>query len=118
MKNDVSELFRILSGLWLEYAKKKDFETVMEVSFASRLLFKALPNAEGAHESSLGALHQAIEVLLDEGQPPVKPTTTDARECSFCGRKPPEVRLGAGPNVFICDNCVGVFSEVFRQGEK
>lgn len=33
--------------------------------------------------------------------------------CSFCGRKPPEVRLGAGPKAFICDGCVRVFASVF-----
>src|SRR4051812_30141713 len=117
MQNDVSELFRILSGLWLEYAKKKDFEAVMEISLASRLLFKVLPDAEGPHESSMGALHQAIEVLLYEGQPPTK-SVTKTPECSFCGRKPPEVRLGAGPDAFICDGCIGDFADVFRAGKK
>jgi hypothetical protein len=33
--------------------------------------------------------------------------------CSFCGRRPPEVRLGAGLSAFICDGCVGVFASVF-----
>ena len=33
--------------------------------------------------------------------------------CSFCGRKPREVRLGAGPSAFICDGCVGLFASVF-----
>lgn len=29
--------------------------------------------------------------------------------CSFCGKATPEVRLGAGPNVFICNECVATF---------
>jgi hypothetical protein len=34
--------------------------------------------------------------------------------CSFCGRKPPEVKLGAGPKAFICDGCVDVFASLFK----
>lgn len=35
-------------------------------------------------------------------------------ECSFCGSRPPDVRLAAGPNVSICDSCVTMLSsEVF-----
>ncbi len=42
--------------------------------------------------------------------------------CSFCGRKAPEVKLGAGPDdVFICNECVDLFTETFhgkkQQGE-
>jgi len=33
--------------------------------------------------------------------------------CSFSSRKPPEVRLGAGPSAFICDGCVGGFAGIF-----
>jgi hypothetical protein len=31
-------------------------------------------------------------------------------KCSFCSKSPPEVRLGAGPSVFICNECVQVFA--------
>jgi hypothetical protein len=37
------------------------------------------------------------------------------RSCSFCGRSPPEVRLGAGPSAFICDGCVDVFENHFTE---
>jgi len=36
-----------------------------------------------------------------------------ARNCSFCGRSPPEARLGAGPAAFICDGCVDLFARRF-----
>jgi|SRR5579872_1707402 len=32
--------------------------------------------------------------------------------CSFCGAGPPEVKLGAGPSVFICNECVDVFHKL------
>ena len=32
--------------------------------------------------------------------------------CSFCGKKQGEVRLIAGPGVFICHLCVGLCNEI------
>jgi ribosomal protein L37AE/L43A len=37
-----------------------------------------------------------------------------APACSFCGQTEPDVRLGAGPSVFICDHCVGLFATLWR----
>jgi ATP-dependent Clp protease ATP-binding subunit ClpX len=34
------------------------------------------------------------------------------RSCSFCGKKQGEVRLVAGPNVFICHLCVALCNEI------
>lgn len=37
------------------------------------------------------------------------------RRCSFCSRKQSEVaRLMAGPDVFICDNCIQAFSGILE----
>jgi hypothetical protein len=38
--------------------------------------------------------------------------------CSFCGRRGDEVKLGAGPSVYICKECVDTFSEYFKDEEK
>jgi hypothetical protein len=51
----------------------------------------------------------AIEGLLPADDPANK------HECSFCGRGPPDVRLAAGPNVFICDGCVTMAKDVFSR---
>jgi ATP-dependent protease Clp ATPase subunit len=32
--------------------------------------------------------------------------------CSFCGKKQGEVRLIAGPGVFICNECVALCNEI------
>jgi excisionase family DNA binding protein len=38
------------------------------------------------------------------------------RRCSFCGKAQEDVRrLVAGPNVYICDECVGLCNEIFAQ---
>ncbi len=37
--------------------------------------------------------------------------------CSFCGKSPHQVqRLVAGPNVFICDECVHLCNEIIAEG--
>ncbi|OQX13033.1 MAG: ATP-dependent protease ATP-binding subunit ClpX [Desulfobulbaceae bacterium A2] len=39
--------------------------------------------------------------------------------CSFCGKTQDEVRkLIAGPNVFICDECVGLCNEIVRDAQE
>jgi hypothetical protein len=103
--------------MWVDLAKKKDFKSIMELALASRLLFRALPNAEAAEKASLGALYHAIEMMLYDGPPPDKIVHGDP-VCSFCGRGQTEVRLGAGPETFICDGCVGDFAAAFRDQEK
>jgi hypothetical protein len=34
--------------------------------------------------------------------------------CSFCGKSPPEVRLGASSSAYICNECVATFTEIFE----
>ena len=37
-------------------------------------------------------------------------------KCSFCGKTQDQVRrLIAGPNVYICDECVGICSEILDE---
>jgi hypothetical protein len=40
---------------------------------------------------------------------------SDDPTCSFCGRQPPSVRLGAGSSAFICNECVELFSEALKR---
>lgn len=37
------------------------------------------------------------------------------KRCSFCGKKQGEVRLIAGPGVFICNLCVALCNEILAQ---
>jgi ATP-dependent Clp protease ATP-binding subunit ClpX len=36
----------------------------------------------------------------------------DVRRCSFCGKKQGDVRLIAGPAVYICNLCVALCNEI------
>ncbi len=41
---------------------------------------------------------------------------TEGVKCSFCGKQQDEVRrIIAGPNVYICDECVDLCSEIIEQ---
>ena len=67
--------------------------------------------SEGDENGSMAALsliHLAIAELIFRGpNGPAKPSPA----CSFCGQSGSEVRLGAGPDVFICADCVAIFHD-------
>ncbi|MCB1538556.1 MAG: ATP-dependent Clp protease ATP-binding subunit ClpX, partial [Alphaproteobacteria bacterium] len=51
-----------------------------------------------------------------------KTTDSDSKNtlyCSFCGKSQHEVRkLIAGPNVFICNECVELCTDIIREEDK
>ncbi|MGH6838946.1 MAG: ClpX C4-type zinc finger protein [Methylocella sp.] len=59
----------------------------------------------------LDAASKALRLHLTKDNEPPRQVK---EECSFCGLRPPEVTLGAGPNAFICNRCVSTFAEVFQ----
>lgn len=60
----------------------------------------------------------ALTFIQDCAQLLLEPETATAAEgnsspaCSFCGQQPPAVKLGAGPSVFICNQCVDTFAKL------
>jgi len=63
--------------------------------------------------AALGLIHLAIAELIFGNR---KEGAAAAPSCSFCGRSGSQVRLGAGPDVFICADCVGIFHQAFAPG--
>ena len=41
----------------------------------------------------------------------------DSRQltCSFCGKPQDQVRLVAGPGVYICDECIALCEDIIRE---
>jgi RNA polymerase-binding transcription factor DksA len=72
---------------------------------ASYIVFRELKDDESEYVA-LASIKGAVDLLLP---------TDEGDQCSFCGRKPPEVRLAAGPSAFICDSCVATLSETFNR---
>ncbi|MGA2792107.1 MAG: ClpX C4-type zinc finger protein [Roseiarcus sp.] len=116
MSEDIEQLFRNIVTVWQAAASKGDYEQLLDLSFSGRQIFKALKQDEAA-EACLGTLHIAISHLWKETGSKASVEINDAKqnECSFCGRRPPGVRLGAGPAVFICNECAETFSKIFAE---
>jgi hypothetical protein len=68
---------------------------------------------------ALGISHQRVHQIVEgaEGKVALK-NARDAIACSFCGISRSESRrIVAGPNVYVCDRCIALASEVVRDGE-
>jgi hypothetical protein len=69
-----------------------------------------------AKELQLDGLYQTLATLIQHCAMALAPKADAASlppACSFCGKSPPAVQLGAGPSVFICNECVATFTGVF-----
>src|SRR5215472_10487518 len=67
---------------------------------------------------ALGLSHQRVHQIVEgaEGKVALK-SARDAIACSFCDLPKSEARrIVAGPDVFICDRCIALASEVVRDG--
>ena len=79
--------------------------------FTGRLLTRAKETEQtGFHRVLAELIQQCARELTSTSEAPKLEL-----KCSFCGETPPRVRLGAGPSVFICNECVSIFSEVLSQ---
>jgi hypothetical protein len=65
-----------------------------------------------------GSMKLTLSQFIDECSEKLSDHSSAAQitdpSCSFCGKKPPSVRLGAGPSAFICNECVALFSQSLK----
>jgi len=111
MTERLDELVKIISDLMADTGRRKDPEAFLEIAIASRPLFRAIPGAEKERRSALYSIENALSLLIPKEEEEID---LSALACSFCGRREPEVMLGAGPDAFICNECVDLFTEAFR----
>ena len=68
-------------------------------------------------EAALAKVYEALAELEAVGG--ALPAPPENPACSFCGKRKTEVRgMAAGPQVFICNECVDRCVEILRTGEK
>jgi hypothetical protein len=109
----LDELVKLISELMIDNAMRKDSESFLQIAMATHQLFRAVPGAEKQSRSALYSIENALALLLDKLP---APDVSDIKMvCSFCDRGKPEVMLGAGANAFICDECVDLFTVMFRE---
>lgn len=101
---NIEELPELLMSVWMGAFEQKRFHDALMEGFASYLVSREIKNEE-AERTALVAIRGAVESLL--------PSNGQEQECSFCARRPPEVRLAAGPYAFICNSCVETLNDVF-----
>lgn len=91
---------------WQVAMDRRQYKQAVKAGIDAYLLGEAEGNDAEA-SAALGRIHFAISELIF-GQ---HSNTRSALSCSFCGQSGSDVRLGAGPDVFICADCVGIFYE-------
>lgn len=78
---------------------------------------------EGNPDETIGGdevlIFQACEKLLESNAKAAVEESRKRRQgqtvCSFCGKADPDVRLVAGPGVFICNECVAAATKALQQ---
>lgn len=105
-------LFEKLTVAWETALNEKRPRDVIVSGVLGYLLFRDKGSLPQEHASLL-TVRQAIDDLL-AGALPAETVGGSEPVCSFCGRGEPQVRLVAGAKGFICDSCVSLVSDVFK----
>lgn len=109
---DTDPDFDARANEWDRLFDERRYKDLIDVAIADKIeLSKRYGSKSRQIVDVLGWLHLAIGQVMEDG-------AKGSPECSFCGKKPPAVKLGAGPNAFICNECVGLFAEVFGNRAK
>ena len=106
-------LFENLTLAWETALNEKRPRDVIDSGLLAYHFFRDKGDFACEH-ASLMFVRTAIEDILANAFPDRKTDQTQPA-CSFCGRSEPQVRLVAGANGFICDSCVSLVSDVFKE---
>lgn len=102
-----TDKFEKAMDAWESAMNQRQFKAALKASIDTYLWGEAEGNDLEA-KVALGRMHLAVTHLIDGEH---RENTSGGPSCSFCGKGGSDVRLGAGPDVFICADCVGVFYE-------
>lgn len=104
-------VFENLSSTWETALSEKRQHDVIVGGVLGYLFFHESNDAM-YEKASLICVRTAINDVL-AGTLHQKSPDNSQHACSFCCRRPPEVRLAAGANSFICDKCVSQLGQLF-----
>jgi RNA polymerase-binding transcription factor DksA len=105
--SEIKTTLQILTSIWMKAFEEERFHDALLCGFANFLISAELKDQE-YEKTFLLSMRATIERLLPEHDP------TKKERCSFCGRQTPDVRLAAGPEAFICNECVSMLSKTLQ----
>lgn len=99
------------SMLWGELMLQKEFYAATSLAVIASTLSK--DDRYQLDQTAIDAwLDRSVAELHPAGQ---RKGGSELPSCSFCGLRPPEVRLATGGGrAFICDSCVATLGDAFR----
>ncbi|MGH7122978.1 MAG: ClpX C4-type zinc finger protein [Stellaceae bacterium] len=111
-----ADLFEAIDPRFSAAMSEGRFHDALVLAFSAYLAFQQENDPRHLYaQAALAWIEQAvIEIHRVSGISPRAPA--EEPQCSFCGQKPPEVRLVAGPGVFICNSCVATVGEALNGG--
>jgi hypothetical protein len=112
-----ADIFSAIDPRISEAMNEGRFHDALVLAFAAYLAFR---QENDPKQLFVQAALVWIEVAVMELQKAsgAKPATAaEEPQCSFCGQKPPNVRLVAGASAFICDSCVTTAGEALNAGD-
>lgn len=110
------DLKQALGLVWGKLMMERSYQNALMAALLGHVIAQEKGD-DGLKNNSLGMITKAAEELKAQAEPQPH-TVAAAPACAFCGKAQPEVRLAAGPNVFICDGCVATLSEAFSEPTK
>ena len=110
------DVFEAASDAWQIAMDQGKFDVALKTGIDAYLHYQAEGNKQ-LSKGSLSLIHVAIDKLLS-GDEDKDEESASSLSCSFCGRSGSEVQLAAGPDVFICADCVAIFSESFASNKQ
>ncbi len=108
-EKQASELFKVIRSLWIEASRREDWHYIIMTGLFAHNIFASADRTEDAN-LIIDLLLPAIDGLKKKRAAELAQNNHANMTCSFCGKAPPEVRLGAGASTYICNECVGKFS--------
>jgi predicted SprT family Zn-dependent metalloprotease len=108
-EKQASELFNILRSLWVDASRREDWHFIIVTGLFAYNVFVSADRTEDAN-ITIDLMLPAIDSLREKHATELARNSTANMTCSFCGKAPPNVRLGAGASAYICNECVGKFS--------
>src|SRR4051812_47635863 len=103
-----ADVFETASNLWEAALDKKDYDAAIGIGIDAYLHYRGIGN-ERLSRGALNLVYVAIGELSGLCNKP-----GSSASCSFCGRNGSEVQLGAGPNAYICTDCVEIFHKTLK----